>query len=105
VTRIKGQYRPRLRHRDGTVRRRGTGRSPKPRPKAKGHLGMEGMISSARYLARAFELEGMAVRAADPATQHQWRSMAASYRRLAALLDAKEEPEAVPLATGGTDRA
>jgi hypothetical protein len=31
--------------------------------------------------------------------------MAASYRKLAALLDAKEEPEAVPPVTGEADRA
>jgi hypothetical protein len=49
------------------------------------------LISSARYLARASELDAMAERAAEPAAQQEWRSMATSYRNMAALLDAKGE--------------
>ena len=50
------------------------------------------LINSARYLARALELEAMAERVVEPAARQEWRSMATSYRNMAALLDAQDEP-------------
>jgi hypothetical protein len=62
------------------------------------------MISSARYLARAVELEGMAERASDACVQHEWRSMAASYRKLAALLEAREGDTEIRVAAPNNER-
>jgi hypothetical protein len=49
------------------------------------------LINSARYLARALELEAIAERAVEPAARQEWRNMATSYRNLAAMLDAQDE--------------
>jgi hypothetical protein len=63
------------------------------------------LISSARYLARASELDAMAERSAEPAAQQEWRNMATSYRNMAALLDAKGESvvDAAPGLGGAAD--
>jgi hypothetical protein len=48
------------------------------------------MMSAARYSARAVELERIAADAADSSVRNEWRGMAASYRKLAALLDGRD---------------
>jgi hypothetical protein len=45
------------------------------------------MTRAARYLARAVELESLAGRASYPAARAEWESMAASYRKLAEMID------------------
>jgi hypothetical protein len=40
-----------------------------------------------RYLARAVELESLASRASHPTARAEWQSMAASYRKLAEMID------------------
>jgi hypothetical protein len=45
------------------------------------------MTRAARYLARAVELESLTARASHPTARAEWESMAASYRKLAELID------------------
>jgi hypothetical protein len=45
------------------------------------------MTRAARYLARAVELESLAGRAIHPTARAEWESIAASYRKLAEMID------------------
>jgi hypothetical protein len=45
------------------------------------------MTRATRYLARAVELESLARRASHPTARAEWESMAASYRKLAEMID------------------
>jgi hypothetical protein len=45
------------------------------------------MTRATRYLARAVELESLADRASHPTARSEWQSMAASYRKLAEMID------------------
>jgi hypothetical protein len=45
------------------------------------------MTRATRYLARAVELESLAGRASHPTARAEWQSMAASYRKLAEMID------------------
>lgn len=53
------------------------------------------------YLARAAELESIAGRAADPVAQAEWQSMAASYKKIAEMVEERNSEGAKqPVADG-----